>query len=130
MRNGLILAGIAFAVALAVIVGNRLSNEAMAVVVGVVCGISASIPVSIALVIAASKNWGRDDTPREIEYDYGARRDCAALRHSHAPQPPQILVVSPPQAQAPFGFPQNQYYLPPGAPDVGAPREFKIVGDE
>ena len=122
MRNGIILAGIAFAVALAVIVGNRLSNEAMAVVVGAVCGISASIPVSIALVIAASKNWGREEAPREIEYDYGA--------HRYAPQPPQILVVSPPQAQSPFGFPQNQYYLPPGAPDAGAPRDFKIVGDE
>ena len=123
MRNGIILAGIAFAVALAVIVGNRLSNEAMAVVVGAVCGISASIPVSIALVIAASKNWGRDEAPpREIGYDYGA--------HRYAPQPPQILVVSPPPAQPPYGFPQNQYYLPPGAPDMGAPRDFKIIGDE
>jgi len=123
MRNGLILAGIAFAVALAVIVGNRLSNEAMAVVVGTVCGISASIPVSIALVIAASKNWGREERPREIGYDYEARR--------YAPQPPQILVVSPPQQpQSPYSFPQSQYYLPPGAPDVGAPRDFKIIGDE
>ncbi len=123
MRNGLILAGIAFATALAVIVGNRLSNEAMAVVVGAVCGISASVPVSIALVIAASKNWGRESGPREVEYDYGA--------HRYAPQPPQILVVSPPvQPQSPYGFGQNQYYLPPGAPDVGAPRDFKIIGDE
>ena len=123
MRNGLTLAGIAFAVALAVIVGNRLSNEAMAVVVGAVCGISASIPVSIALVIAASKNWGRDAGPREIGYDYQS--------HRYAPQPPQILVVSPPQqAQPPYGFAPNQFYLPPGAPDVGAPRDFKIIGDE
>ena len=123
MRNGLILAGLAFAVALAVIVGNRLSNEAMAVVVGAACGISASVPVSIALVIAASKNWGREEGPREIGYDYESRR--------YAPQPPQILVVSPPQQpQPPYGFAPSQYYLPPGAPDVGAPREFKIIGDE
>lgn len=123
MRNGIILAGIAFAVALAVIVGNRLSNEAMAVVVGAVCGISASVPVSIALVIAASKNWGRSEEPREIGYDYAA--------HRYAPQPPQILLVSPPvQPQTPYGLAQNQYYLPPSAPDVGAPREFKIIGDE
>jgi hypothetical protein len=123
MRNGLILVGSAFAVALAVIIGNRLSNEAMAVVVGAVCGISASIPVSIALVIAASKNWGRSEEPREITYDYGA--------HRYAPQPPQILVVSPPQpSQPPYGFTPGQYYLPPGAPEVGAPRDFKIIGDE
>ena len=123
MRNGIILAGVAFAVALAVIVGNRLSDEAMAVVVGAVCGISASVPVSVALVIAASRNWGRDvaEGPREVGYDYGA--------HRYAPQPPQILVVSPP-AQAPYTYPSNQYYLPPGAPDVGSPRNFKIIGDE
>ena len=124
MRNGIILTGIAFAVALAVIVGNRLSDEAMAVVVGAVCGISASIPVSVALVIAASRNWGREQGPREVEYDYGS--------HRYAPQQPQILVVSaPPQPpQPPYGYSPNQYYLPPGAPDVGAPRNFKIIGDE
>ena len=124
MRNGLILAGIAFAVALAVIVGNRLSNEAMAVVVGAVCGISASIPVSIALVIAASKNWGREEAPREIGYDYGA--------HRYAPQPPQILVVSPPQVN-PSAYPTNSapYYLPPQIDDpMLTSRQFKIVGDE
>ncbi len=127
MRNGIILAGIAFAVALAVIVGNRLSSEAMAVVVGAVCGISASVPVSIALVIAASKNWGRSDEPRDAPY--GAGYEVGA--HRYAPQPPQILVVSaPPPAPSPYGFPQNQFYLPPGAPDGGAPRDFKIIGDE
>ena len=126
MRNGIILAGIAFAVALAVIVGNRLSSEAMAVVVGAVCGISASIPVSLALVIAASKNWGREETPPR-DAPYGAGYDYGAHRYA----PPQILVVSaPPQAPSPYGFPQNQFYLPPGAPDIGAPRDFKIIGDE
>jgi len=125
MRNGIILAGIAFAVALAVIVGNRLSNEAMAVVVGAVCGISASIPVSVALVIAASKNWGRSDEPREIGYDYGS--------HRYAPQPPQILVVSPPQ-QNPSAYPYSSapYLLPPQIDNstYGSSREFKIIGDE
>jgi hypothetical protein len=125
MRNGVILAGIAFAVALAVIVGNRLSNEAMAVVVGAVCGISASIPVSIALVIAASKNWGREEGPREIGYDYESRR--------YAPQPPQILVVSPPQHNAPvYPYSGTSYFPPPQIDDTpyGNPRQFKIIGEE
>ncbi len=126
MRNGFIVVGMAFAVALAVIIGNRLSNEAMAVVVGAVCGISASIPVSLALVIAVSKNWGRAEAPRDAPD--GAGYDYAT--HRYAPPPPQILVVSPPPAPAPYGFPQNPYSLPPGAPDIGAPRDFKIVGDE
>ena len=78
MRNGIILIGIAFAVALAAVVGNRLSNDALAVVVGAVCGISASIPVTIGLVIAASRNWGREEGVREIGYDYGSNRYAAA----------------------------------------------------
>lgn len=123
MRNGIILAGIAFAVALAYLVGSRLSDEAMAVVVGAVCGISASIPVSIGLIIATSNHWGRRDAPREIGYDYGAQR--------YAPQQP-IFIVSPPQAPMPmpYGFPQNQYVVPPSVPALGAPREFKIIGEE
>ena len=123
MRNGMALVGIAFAVALATVVGNRLSNDAMAVVVGVVCGISASIPVIVGLVIATSQNWGRREEPREIEYDYRNNR--------FAPQQPPVVIVSPPQAPMPYGgYSQNQYYLPPTiSPDFNQ-REFKIVGDE
>ena len=124
MRNGLILAGIAFAVALAYFVGNRLSDQALAVVVGAVCGIGASIPVSIGLVIASGNNWGRQDAPREVSYDYGT--------HRYAAQPP-VIIMSPPQSPmpyAPYGVPQNQYMHPPSAPTMGAPREFKIIGDD
>ncbi len=129
MRNGIILAGIAFAVALAVIVGNRLSDEAMAVVVGAVCGISASIPVSIALVIAASKNWGRSEEPRDAPY--GAGYDYGS--HRYAPQPPQILVVSPPpQNISPYPYSGAPYFLPPQIDNTvnNSSREFKIIGDE
>jgi hypothetical protein len=122
MRNGIILIGIAFAVALAAIVGNRLSNDALAVVVGATCGISASIPVTIGLVIAASRNWGRAESVREIGYDYGSNR--------YAPPPPMVIFAPPPQAQLPYGFPPGQYIAPPSAPALSAPREFKIIGEE
>ncbi len=124
MKNGLILIGIIFAIALAVVVGSRLSNEAMAVVVGAVCGISASIPVSIGLVIASSNHWGRNDSPREVGYDYASQR--------FMPQPPVIIMPQAPQMpmQNPYGFPPNQYVVPPSVPALGAPRDFKIIGDE
>jgi len=124
MKNGLILAGIAFAVALAYIVGSRLSDEAMAVVVGAVCGISASIPVTIGLVIASSNHWGRNDAPREVGYDYASQR--------FMPQPPVIIMPQSPQMPmpSPYGFPSNQYVVPPSVPALGAPRDFKIIGDE
>jgi hypothetical protein len=41
MKKFLYLAGIAFVVTLAVVVGVRMSPDAMAVVVGIVCGVLA-----------------------------------------------------------------------------------------
>ncbi len=127
MRNILALVGVAFAVALAVVVGNRLSNEAMAVIVGALCGISASIPVSVALVIAMSRNWGQPDREEQTPAPYyGDTR-------GYGPQPP-VIVISPPQPmQTPYPYPYSgsPYFLPPpmAEPPAGS-REFKIIGDE
>ena len=121
MRNGIILAGIAFAVTMAYIIGTRLSNEAMAVVIGAVCGISASIPVSIALVIATSNNWGR--SPKEPDGYSGDPRRYA---------PPQPMVIqAPPQMAMPYGAQQNPYYFSAPLPsNTIDSRDFKIVGGE
>ncbi|MBI5304930.1 MAG: hypothetical protein HY868_22545 [Chloroflexi bacterium] len=117
LRNAGLLVALVFAVTLAIIVGNRLSNEAMAVLVGALCGISATLPVSLALMVAINKNWGRGESRRE---EYESR-----------PMQPPVYIIAPPQA-APWqsGFPMDQTFLPPNAPTLGAPREFKIVGDE
>ena len=44
----------AFAVTLAVVVGRRLSDEALAVLAGAVCGVGAAIPTSL-LIVAVSR---------------------------------------------------------------------------
>ena len=121
MRNGIFIIGIVFAATLAYVVGNRLSNEAMAVLVGALCGISASIPVSIALFIAASKNWGR------IEL---SRPEPSEPPRTYAPPRPFVMIAPAQSFQAPNPFGTNQFYLPPNAPIEGAPREFKIIGEE
>ncbi len=127
MKNGIIIVGVTFAVALAYVVGSRLSDDALAVVVGTVCGISASIPVSIGLVIASSQNWGKRATPNEIGYDYGA--------HRFVPQQPMIIFAPPqnipgqPSMPMPYGY-APPYVTPMNAPMLGAPREFKIIGEE
>jgi hypothetical protein len=128
MKNGIILAGIVFAVALAVTVGNRLSNEAMAVVVGAVCGISASIPMALGLSIAASQNWGRAPSDRQ---DYESRLPD---RRGYAPQPP-VVIVSPPQhaerGMYPYANSPYSAYFPSTPNDITLqPRQFKIVGEE
>jgi hypothetical protein len=52
-----------FVVALAFIVGNRLSDEAMAVLAGAVCGVGAAIPASL-LVFAVSRQRNEDNKRR------------------------------------------------------------------
>ncbi len=122
MRNGIVLVGMAFAVTLAIVVANRLSEQALAVAVGAICGMVASVPVSIAFVIAANRNWGRPET---------IVQEQPVPAPPSYPQPQQpIVVIAPPQA-SPYGYAQGQtYYLPPNVPAPGTPRDFRIIGDD
>ena len=103
------LAAMAFAVTLAVIVGNRLSDQAMAVLAGAVCGVGAAIPTSL-LVVAVSR---RQDGQRGQQYA----------------QPPQQGAYPPVVVVAPQGGQQwaNDWRQPPS---LTAPvqRQFTVVG--
>jgi len=106
----------AFAVTLAVIVGNRLSDEALAVLAGAVCGVGAAIPTSL-LIIAVSRR-------REEHRDFD-RFDRS--RQSSAPPGayPPVVVVTPPGGQRWSG---DWNGLPPS---LAAPiqRHFTVVGE-
>lgn len=102
---------VAFSVALAVVVGNRMSAEAMAVVIGVVCGVAASIPMS-AIILALSR---RSQVPA---------RDEPTSRSS----PPYLVVAPPPPSPSGMGWTGRSRIYP--APAMPAPREYRIVGDE
>jgi len=116
MRGFIALCIIAFFAGLGVMVGNRMSSEAMAVVVGVVCGVLAGIPTSVLMLVAMR-----------------ARDRRAAQSQPAQPQPhhyPPVIVVSP-------GGPQQlpSPYQSPGTVDgdwqsLDAPRrEFRIIGE-
>ncbi|MBI3536432.1 MAG: hypothetical protein HY070_02535 [Chloroflexi bacterium] len=119
MKNSFVIVALGFAVTLAIIVGNRLSNDAMTVIVGALCGLMATVPLTIALVIALRQNWG---APRASRDDFESR--------AYAHQPPVVVISPPQQMGAPYGFQSNQLYLPPNVPAPGAPRDFKIIGEE
>ncbi len=126
MRNGIVLVGMAFAVTLAVVVANRLSEQALAVAVGALCGIAASVPVSIAFVIAASRNWGRPETVVQAS---ARRLDSEPPRYPQPQQP--VIVIAPPQPNsAAYPFSNGSYYIPPQPNEPESGREFKIIGDE
>ncbi len=71
------LAGIAFAVTLALVIGNRLSDEALAVLAGAACGVGAAIPTSL-LIVAITQRPHKQ----------------SSADHPHAYPP--VVVIAPP----------------------------------
>jgi hypothetical protein len=102
--------GITFAVTLALIVGNRLSDEALAVLAGAVCGVGAAIPTSLLVVMVS--RW-RDE-----------RAQPSTQSMQHGVYPPVVVVAPPTGQQAP-----RDWGMSP--PPLTAPtqRQFTVVGE-
>jgi hypothetical protein len=101
-----------FAVVLAVITGNRLSDEALAVLAGAVCGVGAAIPTSLIIIAVAR----RKDKPEQPPQMYSQQQQGA--------YPPVIVVAPPGVQQQPYNW--NGGYPPSLAPP--AQRQFTVVG--
>jgi hypothetical protein len=112
MKRFFFVVGVAFAVSLAVVIGTRMSADAMAVVVGLVCGVLASVPTTTLMV------W----VLRQRE------KQEAHWRQSHLAQIPPVVVVN---GQGPNGHPGYPALpsLPAGSTSPGS-RHFKVVGQE
>jgi anti-sigma factor RsiW len=105
------LAATVFSITLALVIGNRLSDEALAVLAGAVCGVGAAIPTSL-LIVAVSR-----------------RRDESRVQpttYQPAPQGayPPVVVVAPPGGQQ---GPNAWNILPPSF-NAPTQRHFTVVG--
>jgi len=104
---------LAFAITLAVIVGWRMSAEAMAVVIGVIAGVAASIPTSLIVIWFIARTKLSSAPP--------------PIRREPENAEPRIIVVNAPPA-APSNYPTttpSPYSLnEPQRP----PRRFTIIG--
>lgn len=120
----LILLG--FGVALAIVIGQRMSTDAMAVVIGVAVGVAASVPTSLLLIALLRKERQsfRQEQPRDMPYGAYAGYPQAL------PQQPNIIVLDPSQL-AGMRNAQMQTPLPPPeyAPDGGM-RRLRVVGSD
>ena len=102
----------AFGLTLAVMVGQRLSDQAMAVIAGAVCGVAASIPPSLLII-------------------WVTRRKPGAPQAWTGPYPPVVVVQPPAVPSVPTGATDPRY--PPTLIPAGmAPmqREFVVVGED
>jgi hypothetical protein len=113
-RIGLVL-GTIFVIALAVVVGKRMSAEAMAVVVGVVCGVAAGIPTSILLLVVLTR---RDRQPFDDPQMRARTRDY-----------PPVVVI---QGGAPQALPPGPQagYWPAQQASPPVQRQFHVVGGD
>jgi hypothetical protein len=107
---------LAFAVTLAVVVGQRMSAEAMAVMVGVVCGVAAGIPTGFLLLLV----W----TPRERSVDQTAH---GPSERSWGSSPPVVVIQGGNPATT---WPGASALFYGNAPLETAPRSFHVVGEE
>jgi hypothetical protein len=110
-----------FGVTLALIIGQRMSTDAMAVVIGVAVGVAASVPTSLLLVALL-------------------RRERSAYRIEPPAQPPaypqlqqpNIIVLNPADLLAKAGV-DNRPYVPLPPPEYAADgglRRLRVVGEE
>ena len=109
---------VAFVVTLGVVVGTRMSSDAIAVLVGVIAGVAASIPTALLLMaVTRRRESSEDERYRDPRY--------AAARAA-----PPVIVVTPGggvQQQLPYGSPYG-YTAPYAGLPSGQRRQFRVMG--
>jgi hypothetical protein len=116
MKRFLYISGIVFVITLAVVMGTRMSPDALAVVIGIICGVLASIPTSAMLV------WVMRQRDKQVEMQMGTMRPFGG-------QYPPVVVVN---GQGTNGYGSGAYAAPAlsaGLPPAGG-RSFKVIGQE
>ena len=114
-RQLIALLVVAFVITLGVVIGLRMSSDAIAVLTGVIAGVAASIPTAL-LLMAVTRRREEEEEPEW--YPEPSRR----------PSPPVIVV-------APGNMPQTMANYQPSYPSYPAPlpqpsprREFRVMG--
>ncbi len=118
----LILLG--FGVALAIVIGQRMSTDAMAVVIGVAVGIAASVPTSLLLIALLRKE--RQSFRDEPRGDFNPYPPMLPQ------QQPQIMIFDPAAYMRQNGSAYQVPLAPPeiGDPSLGGMPRLKVIGSD
>jgi hypothetical protein len=113
-----------FGVAMALLIGRRMSTDAMAVVIGVAVGVASSVPTSLLLVALLR----RERVLSSLQG--GAERGGAYLGAQPPVQPPSVVVLNASDlAGARRELPQIP--MPPvGLVQDGGLRRLRVVGED
>lgn len=117
MKKIIIPVMLGFGAAMALIIGQRMSTDAMAVVIGVAVGVASSVPTSILLMALLRRE-----------------RAGASSWRQETPPPPQIqtpnFIVLNPSDLVNGRTPQMQVPMPPNYGTDGGLRRLRVVGDD
>ena len=125
MKRVIVPVMLGFGVTLALVIGQRMTTDAMAVVLGVAVGVAASVPTSILLVAlvrrAQREPSGRLESPHTAQSAYAVP----------SPQQPNIIVLNPGELLGQRHGPPAYLPQPPVEllQDAGL-RRLRVVGDE
>ncbi len=116
MKKFFYVFGTIFISVLAIVIGTRISADAMAVIIGIICGVLASIPTSVILV------WVLRQRDRQLEAQVGPNR----FGGGHYPP---VVVVN---GQGTNGYGGTLLPMPSltASPTAPGGRDFKVVGQE
>lgn len=124
VRAGFIFGMIAFGITLAIIIGQRLSSEAMAVLLGVVTGIVSSVPTSLLIVWIATRNIAKriDEVAQMVT-------PPAAPTPSPKEEPmPRVILMQQPAAPMVNAYAPQQGWAQAAASPMSPPRRFTVIG--
>jgi len=123
VRAGFIFGMITFGITLAIIIGQRLSSEAMAVLLGVVTGIVSSVPTSLLIVWIATRNIAKriDEVAQMV-----TPPAAPAPSPKEEPMPRVILMQQP--APVMNAYAPQQGWAQAAASPMSPPRRFTVIG--
>jgi hypothetical protein len=131
---------VAFAIALAVVLGNKMNEPVASVLTGVIAGVAASIPTSFVLVALLRARQQSESTRLAAAPPMGASagiripwaQPLVPQQHEFMPQVPHgqspVIVVTPGGA---YGSPYGPNTVYPEQMPVLTPvqREFQVIGE-
>lgn len=123
-----LLGALAFGVTLAVLIGQRLSSEAMAILMGVMAGVIASIPTSLIVVWIAMNTMVKPAAQAQARPQPAPREEPPQV--SQTADLPRLVIMQQPMPQQAMAYPQpgwtaSAYHPMMPAP---APRRFTVIG--
>jgi hypothetical protein len=121
MKKALVPLLLGFGVTLALIIGQRMSTDAMAVVLGVAVGVAASVPMSLLLVALLRRERGG-----------GWRPEASPVPPPAYPQlqQPNLIMLNPADLLGPRREPPYVPLPPPEYGQDGGLRRLRVVGDD